>query len=74
MCVMLTYSPLYRYVYRELRARNKNLPDNRKMEVRIGINIGDVVQDNDRIYGDGVNIASRIESIMRFSYGQTSSR
>lgn len=50
-------------IQRELRVRNGNLSDNRKMEYRIGINIGDVVQDNDKIYGDGVNIAARLEKI-----------
>ncbi|MEE8398609.1 MAG: adenylate/guanylate cyclase domain-containing protein [Desulfobacterales bacterium] len=48
---------------RELKARNAGLPENRKMEFRIGINIGDVIQEGDRIYGDGVNIAARLESI-----------
>jgi class 3 adenylate cyclase len=50
-------------IQRELKVRNEQLSDNRKMEFRIGINIGDVVQDNDRIYGDGVNIAARLEKI-----------
>ena len=47
----------------ELGQRNMELPDNRKMEFRIGINVGDVVEENGRIYGDGVNIAARIESL-----------
>jgi len=50
-------------IQRELKVRNERLSDNRKMEFRIGINIGDVVQDNDKIYGDGVNIAARLEKI-----------
>ena len=50
-------------VQRELKTRNGRLSDNRKMEFRIGINIGDVIQEADRIYGDGVNIAARLESI-----------
>jgi class 3 adenylate cyclase len=50
-------------IQRELKVRNEELSDNRKMEFRIGINIGDVVQDKDRIYGDGVNIAARLEKI-----------
>jgi class 3 adenylate cyclase len=50
-------------IQRELKARNTKLPENRKMEFRIGINIGDVVQEGDRIYGDGVNIAARLESM-----------
>ena len=47
----------------ELAERNKELPKDRKMVVRIGVNLGDVVEENDRIYGDGVNIAARLESI-----------
>jgi adenylate cyclase len=43
--------------------KNQELPENRKMLFRIGVNLGDVVQDEDRIYGDGVNIAARIESM-----------
>ena len=41
-----------------LRAENANLPQNRRMEYRIGINLGDVIVDGERIYGDGVNIAA----------------
>jgi adenylate cyclase len=50
-------------IQQELVQRNKELPDNRKMEFRIGINVGDVVEENGRIYGDGVNIAARIEGL-----------
>ncbi|UCG66299.1 MAG: tetratricopeptide repeat protein, partial [Deltaproteobacteria bacterium] len=39
------------------------LPENRRMVFRIGINLGDVIQEGDRIYGDGVNIAARLESL-----------
>ena len=46
-----------------LKSKNADLPDNRKMEFRIGINLGDVIEEDDRIYGDGVNIAARIESL-----------
>ncbi|MEH0019956.1 MAG: tetratricopeptide repeat protein [Desulfobacter sp.] len=46
-----------------LLEKNKDLPRNRKMEFRIGINLGDVIQDGDQIYGDGLNIAARIEGI-----------
>ena len=46
-----------------LRAENEKLPENRKMNFRIGVNLGDVIQDGDRIYGDGVNIAARIEGL-----------
>jgi len=50
-------------IQRELAERNAMLPDERKMEFRIGINLGDVVEEEDRIYGDGVNIASRMEGL-----------
>jgi len=46
-----------------LKARNEDLPENRRMIFRIGVNLGDVIQEGDRIYGDGVNIAARIESL-----------
>jgi adenylate cyclase len=49
-------------VQKELQARNAELPENRKMQFRIGINLGDVIEEQDRIYGDGVNIAARLES------------
>ncbi len=47
----------------ELRARNASLPVDRRMNYRIGINLGDVIVDGDRIYGDGVNVAARVESL-----------
>ena len=50
-------------IQQELSQRNMELPDNRKMKFRIGINVGDVVEENGRIYGDGVNIAARIEGL-----------
>jgi len=50
-------------VQKEIKARNDELPQNRKMQFRIGINLGDVIQKEDRIYGDGVNIAARLESL-----------
>jgi adenylate cyclase len=50
-------------IQRELAERNTNLPENRRMQFRIGINLGDVLQEGGRIYGDGVNIAARIESL-----------
>ena len=48
---------------KELQARNSELLDNRRMEFRIGINLGDVIQERDRIYGDGVNVAARLEAL-----------
>jgi TolB-like protein/class 3 adenylate cyclase len=50
-------------IQRELAERNEELPSERKMVFRIGVNLGDVVEEKDRIYGDGVNIAARLESI-----------
>ncbi len=50
-------------VQKEIKARNEELPENRRMQFRIGINLGDVIQEEDRIYGDGVNIAARLEGL-----------
>ena len=50
-------------IQEELKARNAELPENRRMEFRIGINLGDVIHEEDRIYGDGVNIAARVEGL-----------
>jgi TolB-like protein/class 3 adenylate cyclase/lipoprotein NlpI len=50
-------------IQREFAERNSELPYNRRMEFRIGINLGDVVEEEGRIYGDGVNIAARVESM-----------
>ncbi len=47
----------------ELKAYNDGLPDDRKMQFRIGINVGDVIVDRNDIYGDGVNVAARLESL-----------
>ena len=47
-------------VQKEIKARNDELPENRRMQLRIGINLGDVIQEGDRIYGDGVDIAARL--------------
>ena len=46
-----------------LRAKNAVLPETRRMEFRIGINLGDVIEEADSIYGDGVNIAARLEGL-----------
>jgi adenylate cyclase len=48
-------------IQKELKQKNEQLPENRRMEFRIGVNLGDVVEDGERIYGDGVNIAARVE-------------
>jgi hypothetical protein len=50
-------------VQKEIKARNEEFPENKKMQFRIGINLGDVIQEGDRIYGDGVNIAARLEGM-----------
>ena len=47
----------------ELKSRNAELPENRRMEFRIGINLGDVIDEGERIYGEGINIASRLEGL-----------
>lgn len=43
----------------ELKTKNAELPDHRQMRFRIGINLGDVIVEGERLYGDGVNIAAR---------------
>jgi TolB-like protein/class 3 adenylate cyclase/Tfp pilus assembly protein PilF len=48
---------------RELSERNAELPDHRKMEFRMGVSLGDVVEEEGRIYGDGVNIAARLQAL-----------
>jgi adenylate cyclase len=50
-------------VQEEISERNVEIHERQKMEYRIGINIGDVVEEEGRIYGDGVNIAARLESL-----------
>jgi len=48
---------------KKIKTHNNPLPENRRMMFRIGINIGDVIQDKERIYGDGVNLAARLEGL-----------
>ena len=50
-------------IQKELKSRNADLPENRRMEFRIGVNLGDVIEDGEQILGDGVNIAARLESL-----------
>ncbi|MEE8594069.1 MAG: adenylate/guanylate cyclase domain-containing protein, partial [Candidatus Bipolaricaulota bacterium] len=50
-------------IQRELGTRNQELPDERKVEFRIGVNLGEIIVDRDDIYGDGVNVAARLESL-----------
>jgi adenylate cyclase len=46
-----------------LKAENASLPAERRMEFRIGVNLSDVMVDGAQIYGDGVNVAARLESL-----------
>jgi adenylate cyclase len=50
-------------VQNELQTRNGELPENRRMRFRIGVNLGNVIDEKDRIYDDGVNIAARLEAL-----------
>jgi adenylate cyclase len=50
-------------IQRALRTKNAELPTDRRMEFRIGINVGDVIVEGPQIYGDGVNIAARLEAL-----------
>ena len=51
------------HIQNDLETRNEDLPDERKVQFRIGVNMGDVIEDRDDIYGDGVNVAARLESL-----------
>ena len=46
-----------------MRRRNSDVPEDRRIQFRIGINLGDIIFDEDDIYGDGVNVAARIEQL-----------
>ena len=48
---------------REMALRNADLPAERRVEFRIGINLGDIISEDDDIYGDGVNVAARLEAL-----------
>jgi class 3 adenylate cyclase len=50
-------------IQRATAARNASIPEDRRIEFRIGINVGDIIIDETDIYGDGVNVAARLESI-----------
>jgi TolB-like protein/class 3 adenylate cyclase/Flp pilus assembly protein TadD len=47
----------------EIKKGNTGIAEDRRMEFRIGINLGDVIEEEERIYGDGVNIAARVEGL-----------
>jgi adenylate cyclase len=50
-------------IQEEIKQRNTGISEKRRMEFRIGINLGDVIEEDDQIYGDGVNIAARVEGL-----------
>src|SRR5215469_9931189 len=50
-------------VQREMAERNANVPPDRRLELRMGINLGDIIVDGDDIFGDGVNITARLEAL-----------
>jgi adenylate cyclase len=50
-------------IQQELTTRNAELPPHRRMEFRIGINLGDVIVEDERLYGESVNIAARVEEL-----------
>ncbi len=50
-------------IQRDLAARNHGLSEDRKLQFRIGVNLGDVIVDRGELYGDGVNVAARLESL-----------
>jgi class 3 adenylate cyclase/pimeloyl-ACP methyl ester carboxylesterase len=50
-------------IQRVMAARNADVPESRRMRLRIGINLGDVIHDEGRLYGDGINVAARLEEL-----------
>ena len=50
-------------VQQNLKQRNSDLPDERKVQFRMGVNLGEVIEDRNDIYGDGVNVAARLEGL-----------
>ena len=50
-------------IQKEILQKNKSLSEGRRMMFRIGVNLGDIIEDEGRIYGDGVNIAARLEGL-----------
>lgn len=51
------------HIQHSLSRKNADLPDDKKLQFRIGVNLGEVIVDRDDIYGDGVNVAARLESL-----------
>jgi class 3 adenylate cyclase len=54
-------------VQRAMQARNTDVPADHRIEFRFGINLGDIIIDGDDIYGDGVNVAARLEGLAEAS-------
>ena len=52
-------------IQQEIEARNANLPEDRRMRFRIGVNLGDVMAEGDNLFGDGVNVAARLEGLAK---------
>ena len=50
-------------VQRAMAERNSDVPEDRRMLFRVGINLGDIIIDGDDIHGDGVNVAARLETL-----------
>jgi adenylate cyclase len=50
-------------IQQELQSRNRGLPEDRQMRFRVGINLGDIMAEGENLYGDGVNIAARLEEL-----------
>jgi len=52
-------------IQRKMPERNADVPEDRRIEFRIGVNLGDIIFEDNDIFGDGVNVAARIESVAR---------
>src|SRR4029434_840832 len=50
-------------IQRDMIERNTNVPPEKRIQFRIGINVGDIIIDGDDIFGDGVNVAARLEGL-----------
>ena len=50
-------------IQRTMAERNREIPQNRQMQFRIGVNLGDIVHDESRVYGDGINVAARLQQL-----------
>jgi len=55
-------------IQKVLKAKNDELPENRRVEFRISINLGDVIEEGERIFGDGVNIAARMIPLIKHAF------